>query len=83
MSKPVTLDVSEALLEQAALEATLTGLSVEAVLSQWLERGSIFSEDAMFHMYTPYFDNAAEVAGELREMLDADTDVERSTRSDS
>ena len=71
MSKTITLDVSETLLEQAQQEANQTGQPVEIILAKWLERGA----DA-----TPYFFYAlhdfegAAAAAELMKMLETQSD---------
>jgi plasmid stability protein len=65
MAEMVTLELSQAVVERARQTASRTGRSVEAVLTEWLER-SVLSEDVMdlmagaeYPIYTPYGNEAA------------------------
>lgn len=60
MSQAVTLEVPDGLIQQAQETAKRTGRSLEVVLAQWLERGSVYDEyapltpDTRHHIYTPF-----------------------------
>jgi len=71
MSKPITLDVSETLLEQAQQEAKLTGQPVESILTEWLERGA---DATPYRFYALHDYEGAAAATALMKMLESQDD---------
>ncbi len=60
MSQAVTLEVPDSIIRYAQETAKRTGHSLETVLAQWLERGSVYeavtplTPDMQHHIYTPF-----------------------------
>ena len=54
MSKPITLELPETLLERAEQTAEQMGRPVELILVEWLERGAEWDMSAVYPVYTPY-----------------------------
>jgi hypothetical protein len=76
MSVSVTLQLPEKVVRQARDKAERTGRELEAVLSEWIERGSrvnvtsVSSDAEELVVYTPFFENDALVAQKMLEGLE-------------